>query len=212
MPVRTLPPPGRPASIPGSPGNPLDHRTTRRAQRLKRIATKQVGVTTQDGCTPQRYRQSMLHRSNVEWSLWIRRGSRAEAARQSRDPARRRAGAGTWPGAVFGPVQEPPAGREDLPGQLQKAADRTCLAVLYVVVRVMGQRSSASSAQGSTCSPAACTTWSAVTSPGTPRAAMRPSRTPQRRPPPPPKAAPVCRRATAGRCGRAWHIPCAQER
>ncbi len=32
MPARILPPPGKPAKIPGSPGNPPDHRTTRRAQ------------------------------------------------------------------------------------------------------------------------------------------------------------------------------------
>jgi len=68
----------------------------------------------------------MLHRSNAECSLWKDGGSPGRVAGQSRNPARHRAGAGTWPGAVFGPAGRRPGEREDLPGSLRYRSWAVC--------------------------------------------------------------------------------------
>jgi len=61
----------------------------------------------------------MLHRSNAESALWNGEGSCAEAAGQSWSAARRRAGAGTWPGVVFGAGRRMFEAREDFPEPLR---------------------------------------------------------------------------------------------
>ena len=63
----------------------------------------------------------MLHCSNAESPLWKGQRSPGTVPGQSRNPARRRAGAGTWPEAVFESVPGPPAGREDLLESLQNS-------------------------------------------------------------------------------------------
>jgi hypothetical protein len=63
----------------------------------------------------------MLHRTIAESPLWKEEDSRGEAAGQSREGRGGPRRAGTWPGAVFGAAQRPPAGCEDLPGSLRPA-------------------------------------------------------------------------------------------
>ncbi len=75
----------------------------------------------------------MLHRSNAEGSLWKEGGSQGEAAGQSRNPVRGRAGAGTWPEAVFEGGRRRPGGREDLPGSLRPACYLNGAAVVAAV-------------------------------------------------------------------------------